>query len=32
LSGHDKNIEDWREQEALKNTENRRPDILKSDV
>jgi tRNA (guanine37-N1)-methyltransferase len=28
LSGHDKNIEDWRAEKAQKHTEDRRPDIL----
>lgn len=28
LSGHNKNIEKWREEEAYKNTKNRRPDLL----
>ncbi|MCW5519674.1 tRNA (guanosine(37)-N1)-methyltransferase TrmD [Aureitalea sp. L0-47] len=27
-SGHTANIEKWREEEALKNTENKRPDLL----
>jgi tRNA (guanine37-N1)-methyltransferase len=28
LSGHHKNISEWRKQESLKRTEERRPDIL----
>lgn len=28
LSGHTKKVEEWRESEALKHTENRRPDLL----
>ena len=28
-SGHAKNIEDWRAEQALKNTKNKRPDLLK---
>jgi tRNA (guanine37-N1)-methyltransferase len=28
LSGHNKNIEKWREEEAYKHTKNRRPDLL----
>ena len=28
LSGHDKNIEDWRAEKAQQHTEDRRPDIL----
>lgn len=28
LSGHAKNIEDWRHEQALKRTEERRPDLL----
>ena len=28
LSGHDKNIEDWRESQAEERTQDRRPDIL----
>lgn len=31
LSGHDKNIEDWRYNEALKRTKERRPGLLKDD-
>lgn len=29
LSGHFKNIEEWRQEEALKRTEERRPDLLR---
>lgn len=29
LSGHKKKIEDWREEQALKRTQERRPDLLK---
>lgn len=29
LTGHHKNINEWREKEALKRTEKRRPDLLK---
>jgi len=29
LSGHTANIENWREEQALKHTEERRPDLLK---
>jgi len=28
LSGHGANIEKWREDQAYKNTQNRRPDLL----
>ena len=28
LSGHDKNIEDWRYEQSLKRTKDRRPDLL----
>jgi len=31
LSGHDKKIEDWRFDEALKRTKERRPDLLERD-
>ncbi|MEL6557688.1 MAG: tRNA (guanosine(37)-N1)-methyltransferase TrmD [Bacteroidota bacterium] len=31
LSGHEKNIEDWRFKKALEHTQNRRPDLLDSD-
>lgn len=30
LSGHHENIKKWREEEALKNTQNKRPDLLKN--
>ena len=30
LSGHHKNISEWRKQESLKRTQERRPDILRS--
>lgn len=30
LSGHEKNIEDWRFQQSVKRTEERRPDLLKN--
>lgn len=30
LSGHEKNIEDWRFKKALEHTQNRRPDLLDS--
>ncbi|HAD33452.1 MAG TPA: tRNA (guanosine(37)-N1)-methyltransferase TrmD, partial [Chitinophagaceae bacterium] len=29
LSAHFKNIEEWRQEEALKRTEERRPDLLR---
>ena len=29
LSGHHKNIEDWRKQQSLKITKKNRPDLLK---
>ena len=29
LSGHDKNIDDWRMEQSLKRTKERRPDLLK---
>ncbi len=29
LSGHDAKIDEWRTEQALKRTEERRPDILK---
>lgn len=29
LSGHHKNIEEWRKKKALENTNNKRPDLLK---
>ena len=31
LSGHEKNIEDWRFKKALEHTQNRRPDLLDSE-
>ncbi len=32
LSGHHKNIQEWRQQEALKRTRERRPDLLSDSV
>lgn len=31
LSGHDKKIQDWRYEQALERTQNRRPDLLKGE-
>jgi tRNA (guanine37-N1)-methyltransferase len=31
LSGHEAKIADWRLEQALKRTENRRPDLLRQD-
>jgi tRNA (guanine37-N1)-methyltransferase len=31
LSGHDKNIQAWREEMSLKRTQERRPDLLTND-